>query len=353
VFGTSTTPIPLSPADRTKANEAFNHWGQSISFWETSDDVSPFSSKVDFVIEGTPGVAFTPNEAAGSLLFRGKGNCNSCHLDGETTLLLPTQTDNGTFVTNTRPLFTCFGYSNLGLPLNPRDAIYYQTTPDPFGFTPNAFGFAFRDLGLGTFLRSGPGAAPNPNLVWRQFAPRMDGRMQVSTIRNVGQVPPQCPTTEAGQFDANGNPIGYFQKEFFHNGYIKSLKQLVHFYNTRDVFPFNVTSGHCPAGTTEKVDCWPMPEVPGTRDMTIGHLGLSDQEENQIVIFMQAASDGFNPANPGVNNLPDINTFTGTCMTGPSASTQGNETLIATPEPLPPCAAAICGVAPVPSSPIP
>jgi hypothetical protein len=181
----------------------------------------------------------------------------------------------------------------------------------------------------------------------------MDGRMQVSTIRNVGQVPPQCPTTEAGQFDANGNPIGYFQKEFFHNGYIKSLKQLVHFYNTRDVFPFNVTSGHCPAGTTEKVDCWPMPEVPGTRDMTIGHLGLSDQEENQIVIFMQAASDGFNPANPGVNNLPDINTFTGTCMTGPSASTQGNETLIATPEPLPPCAAAICGVAPVPSSPIP
>ena len=26
----------------------------------------------------------------------------------------------------------------------------------------------------------------------------------------------------------------YFQKEFFHNGYIKSLKQLVHFYNTRD-----------------------------------------------------------------------------------------------------------------------
>src|SRR5258706_5120427 len=53
----------------------------------------------------------------------------------------------------------------------------------------------------------------------------------------------------------------YFQKEFFHNGYIKSLKQLVHFYNTRDVYPFNVTSGHCPAGTTEKVDCWPMPEI--------------------------------------------------------------------------------------------
>jgi cytochrome c peroxidase len=48
-------------------------------------------------------------------------------------------------------------------------------------------------------------------------------------------------------------PGPYFQKEFFHNGYAKSLKQLVHFYDTRDVFPFNVTSGHCPAGKTETV----------------------------------------------------------------------------------------------------
>ncbi|PYL33940.1 MAG: hypothetical protein DMF38_09990 [Verrucomicrobia bacterium] len=50
--------------------------------------------------------------------------------------------------------------------------------------------------------------------------------MQVSSARNVAMTPPRCPTTEA--------PGPYFQKEFFHNGYIKSLKQLVHFYNTRD-----------------------------------------------------------------------------------------------------------------------
>ena len=95
------------------------------------------------------------------------------------------------------PLFTCFGFANLGLPLNPRDAIYYQTTPDPFGFTPNSFGFGFRDLGLGTFLRSGPGSAPNPNQDWTQFAPSVDGQMQVATARNVAMTPPQCPTTEA------------------------------------------------------------------------------------------------------------------------------------------------------------
>jgi cytochrome c peroxidase len=229
--------------------------------------------------------------------------------------------------------------------LNPRDAIYYQNTPDFFGFTANPFGFGFRDLGLGTFLRSGPGSWASPNDDWTQFAPSSDGKMQTSSARNVALVPPQCPTTEA--------PGPYFQKEFFHNGYIKSLKQLVHFYNTRDVYPFNVTSGHCPAGKTEKVDCWPMPEVKNNLDMTIGKLGLTDMEENQIVAFLQTLSDGF------TRPYPDINTFTGVCMTcnpatdpNCSPSRQGNNVLFATP-PLPPCASAVCGVAPLPNPSIP
>jgi cytochrome c peroxidase len=196
-------------------------------------------------------------------------------------------------------------------------------------------------------LRSGFGAAPNPNSDWVQFAPTVDGQQQVSSARNVAMTPPQCPTTEAGQFDANGRPIPFFQKEFFHNGYIKSLKQLVHFYNTRDLFGFKVTSGHCPPGKTEKVDCWPMPEVPQNLDMTTGNLGLTDHEEDQIVIFMRTLTDGF------TTPYPDRNTFTGACMTGGSSRTQGNETLIPTPTPLPPCAAAVCGVPPLPSSPIP
>jgi cytochrome c peroxidase len=343
VFGTDTTPIKLSPEDRAKANSVYDHWGQSISFFEDGPQVSPFTSKVDANINGL--YTYTPDELAGAILFAGKGNCNSCHIDGQRTLLKSTQTDTGTYATNARPLFTCFGYSNLGLPLNPRDAFFYQTTPDFFGFTANPLGFGYRDLGLGTFLRSGFGSAPNPNETWTQLAPRMDGRQQVSTVRNVAMTPPQCPTTEA--------PGPYFQKEFFHNGYIKSLKQLVHFYNTRDKFPFPVTSGHCPAGTTEKVDCWPMPEVPNNIDMTVGNLGLTDQEENQLVIIMQGLNDGFNPSNPSVSTYPDINTFTGKCMTGGTAATQGNEVLIATPT-LPPCASAVCGVPPVPApKPIP
>jgi cytochrome c peroxidase len=141
---------------------------------------------------------------------------------------------------------------------------------------------------VGLFLRSSIGEV-NPNSSWAQFAPAFDGFMQVATARDVGMRP------------ASPN----FIKVYMHNGYLKSLKEVVHFYNTRDVFPFPVTVGNCPAGTVEKVNCWPMPEVPGTKDMTIGKLGLSDQEENQIVAFLMTLTDGF------TTPFPDANTYTG------------------------------------------
>src|SRR4029077_11279955 len=318
--GGNVTPVNLSAVDRVRANEVYNHWGQSIDAYEQSVQVSAFSSKFDAFLKGK--YTMTRDEMAGFQLFNGKGNCNSCHLDGRGTTLKSGQTDTST-AAQVNPVFTCFGSANEGLPLNPRDAFFYQTPPDFLGFTANPLGFGYRDLGLGTFLRSGFGSAPNPNVFWRQFAPSVDGQMQVSSARNVAMTPPQCPTTEA--------PGPYFQKEFFHNGYIKSLKQLVHFYNTRDVYPFKVTSGNCPERKTEKVDCWPMPEVPNNIDMTVGNLGVTDQEENQIVTFLQTLTDGF------TTPYPDINTFTGQCMTGGNASTQGNEFLIP-PPPLPPCA---------------
>lgn len=350
-FGSNTQPVALSPVDRTKANNIYDHWGQSISFLERSDDISPFTSKFDAFLKGN--YTMTADEAAGYALFNGKGNCNSCHLDGVSTNLASNQSDTGTN-NDTRPLFTCFGYANLGLPINPRIALYYENKADGFGFTPNSDGFQYRDLGIGTFLRSGPGSGPNPNATnWLSLAPGWDGRMQTSTARDVAMTPPQCPTTEAGQV-ANGNPVPYFQKEFFHNGYIKSLKQLVHFYNTRDAFPLpdgSVTSGHCPTGTTEKVNCWPQPEVSNNEDMTVGSLQLTDQEENQIVAFMQTLTDGY------TTPYPNSDTFTGQCATttaGETASTQGNETLTPTWSLAQfPCAADICGVPPVPNPPIP
>jgi cytochrome c peroxidase len=339
VFGGNVEPIKLSPKDRTQANTVYDRWGLSIDAYEQSVQVSAFTSKFDAMLKGN--YTFTADEQAGYNLFNGKGNCNSCHVDGRGTTLMPGQVDTSTTATANPPVFTCFGSANEGLPLNPRNAFYYQTKPDSFGFIANPFGFGYRDLGMGTFLRSGFGSGPNPNRTWIPQAPSVDGQFQVATTRNVGMAPPQCPTTEA--------PGPYFQKEFFHNGYIKSLKQLVHFYNTRDVkgiaFPA-VTSGHCPAGKTERVDCWPMPEVRNNLDMTTGKLGLTDEEENKIVKFLETLTDGF------TEPFPNRDTFTGKCMQGGSARTQGNEFLIMTP-PLPPCASAICGVPPLPSMPIP
>ena len=335
VFGGSSTPVPLSAADRTRANAVFDHWAQSIDSFEQSVQVSAFSSKFDAFLAGK--YTFTADEMAGFQLFNGKGNCNSCHLDGRGSALKSGQTDTSA-AAMVNPLFTCFGSANEGTPLNPRDAFYYETKPDAYGFIPNPYGFGYRDLGLGSFLRSGFGSGPSPNASWRQHAPTVDGQMQVSSLRDVALTPAQCPTTEA--------PGPYFQKGFFHNGYFKSLKQVVHFYNTRDKYAYPVTSGHCPKGTTEKVDCWPMPEVRNNIDMTTGNLGLTDKEEDQIVAFLQTLSDGF--TRPYLNS----DTYTGSCMRGGSAATQGNELLIPTPQ-LPPCAPAICGVAPVPSPAIP
>jgi cytochrome c peroxidase len=87
--------------------------------------------------------------------------------------------------------------------------------------------------------------------------------------------------------------------------------------------------------------------IPNNIDMTTGRLGLTDREEDLIVIFLLALTDGY------TTPYPDIDTYTGTCMSGGTAATQGNSFIIATP-PLPPCASEICGVAPLPGpKPIP
>jgi cytochrome c peroxidase len=344
IFEGNPEPIKLKREERTEAEAVYDHWGSSIDAYEQSVQVSNFTSKFDAFIKGN--YTMSADEMAGFQLFNGKGNCNSCHVDGRGTTLTPGEVDTSNNATANPPVFSCFGSANEGLPLNPRNAFYYQTTPDQFGFVGNPYGFGYRDLGMGTFLRSGFGSGPNPNRNWTQLAPMVDGQFQVATVRNVAMTPKQCSTTEAG-----AGP--YFQKGFFHNGYIKSLKQLVHFYNTRDTsFAYPVTSGHCPAGTIEKVTCWPMKEVPNNLDTTTGMLGLTDEEENQIVAFLETLTDGYTAP------YPNSDVFSGSCMTcnpatdpNCSPSRQGNGELIPTP-PLPPCASAICDVPPVPSPPI-
>ena len=267
VLGGNATPIELTKEDRGRSNTTFDQFGLSISAYERSEDVSAFSSKFDAFLKNK--VQLTPNEVAGRELFRGKARCNTCHLDGTES---GTQPGVGATPASVAPLFTDFTSSNLGLPRNPNNPIYYENVPDRYGFTANPEGRAFTDLGVGLFLRSEAGGI-NPNAEWTALAPQFDGKMQVSTVRNVDMRP--CPT---------------FVRAYMHNGFLKSLKEVVHFYNTRD-----------------SPGVWPPPEVTENMDMTIGSLGLSDTEENQIVAFLRTLTDGF------TRPYPDRNAFTGTC----------------------------------------
>jgi cytochrome c peroxidase len=271
VFGSDATPLALSPSDRTRANQAFDEFGQSIASYEISSSVSPFTSKFDAYLFDSTTTPLTAQELSGYDLFRGKAQCNTCHLDGRSNMA--TGTDTGT-ATNAAPLFTDFTYNNLGLPRNVILPWYSEDTPDQWGFTGNPLGPGFTDEGMGLFLDGYYGAPPN--LTWGQYLPFFEGKFQTSTIRDAAQVP------HSG-----------FVKAYMHNGYLLSLKEVVHFYNTRDVYPYPVLSGHCPPGTVEKVTCWPMPEDPNNINMTIGKLGLTPAEEDDLVAFLETLTDGF------------------------------------------------------------
>jgi cytochrome c peroxidase len=268
-FGTNATPLNLSPSERTRANQAYDEFGQAIAAYEISSSVSPFTSKFDAYLAGS--ASLTAQESRGYELFRGKAQCNTCHLDGRSNAA--TGEDTG-LATNVAPMFTDFTYNNLGLPRNVILPWYSEDTPDQFGFTGNPLGPGFTDEGVGLFLDGYYGAPPN--LTWGQFLPFFEGKFQTSTTRDVGQV-----------------PYRGFVKAYMHNGYLLSLKEVVHFYNTRDVYPQPVLSGNCPAGTVEKVTCWPKPEDPNNENMTIGHLGLSSAEEDDLVAFLETLTDGF------------------------------------------------------------
>src|SRR5262249_11949421 len=166
------------------------------------------------------------------------------------------------------PLFTDTTSNNLGIPVNPALPFYSQDRPDRYGYTANPAGKRFIDGGVGAFLR-GP---DNVNSEWRQYADAFDGKFQTTTLRN-----------------ADKRPRPDFVKAYMHNGYLKSLKEVVHFYNTRD------TLGRCPSPDDPgaKVACWPAPEVSQNVNKTIGKLGLTDKEEDQIVAFMKTLTDGY------------------------------------------------------------
>ena len=240
----------------------YDEFGLSAAAYEASPEVSPFTSKYDYVQAGRG--KFTPQEEIGYALFRSEARCNECHRDGGP---------------GEEPLFTDFTASNLGVPRNPELQFYAEAKADELGYSPNSAGTAYIDSGVGFFLRKLKSLSGqlNPDSRWIELAPKFDAKFQVPTLRNVDM-----------------RPSPNFVKAYMHNGYFKSLNEVVHFYNTRDVLP------RCrPGDPGEKVTCWPPPEDPtNINRRQLGNLKLTDQEEGDIVAFLKTLTDGYKIPTP-------------------------------------------------------
>jgi cytochrome c peroxidase len=201
--------------------KAYDQIAEAITVFEQSSEVNAFSSKYDYFLAGK--VALTEQELLGMQLFiaPNKGNCAACHpaekaADGSS------------------PLFTDYTYDNLGVPKNTKSQFLRQ--PKEF----NERGEDFIDLGLG-------GSVQVNNHEY-------NGQFKVPTLRNVALTAP-----------------------YMHNGAFSSLREVMDFYNTRDVDPK-----------------WGAPEVPENVNRTeLGNLGLSAQEIDALVAFLNILTDGY------------------------------------------------------------
>ena len=253
------TVLTLSSTDRDQVNTTYANMGRAMANYEAGPEVSPFSSKYDFVQRGQ--ATFTATEQEGFQLFNGQANCSQCHAT--------TATGTG----SSQPQFTDFTAVNLGIPLNSEVPFYTENAPDGFGYTANPEGPSYLDQGVGAFLVS----SGNPE--WVSLAPKFIGTFQVATLRNVDK-----------------RPRASFIKSYMHNGYFKSLLDVVHFYNTRDVLPSCPASLGTTFGGVVGRTCWPTPEVPTNVNHTqTGNLGLTRDQERAIVAFLQTLTDGFTP----------------------------------------------------------
>lgn len=147
----------------------------------------------------------------------------------------------GCFLCHPAPLFTDFTYDNLGIPFNERVGVLTGNTGP--------------DLGLGSVLMNA----------------EFDGAFKVSSLRNLELTQP-----------------------FGHNGYFRSIFNIVHFYNTAGI------KGACPTTPEGSVytdaqaiagNCWPVPEAGIPNRAELGDLGLFPPDENDLVAFLKTLTD--------------------------------------------------------------
>jgi cytochrome c peroxidase len=204
------------------------------AFQSVPAEFFPYSSRYDAFLRGE--VELTDQENRGAALFKNplKGNCASCHL--------------GTTRAGKPPSFTDYDYVNVGVPRNPR----IPANSDPKYF----------DLGLCGPLR-------------RDLADDAEvcGFFRSPTVRNSA-----------------------IRDAYFHNGVFHTLREVIDFYNERDLHPEKFYSRN-PDGTLHPFDDLP----PGSAD-NIDHdppldrkpgeePALTDADIEDLIAFLKTLTD--------------------------------------------------------------
>jgi cytochrome c peroxidase len=255
--------------------------GRSVAAYERSAEVNPYNSKFDLFWDnalaagkdvtkikcgtggmggggamGCPsggtdpnrwtafrGLGLEDNELQGLAVFNdpNRAKCSSCH----SLKAGPAG----------YPLFTDFGYDNLGIPKNPANPFYVM----PPAWNPD--GANWVDYGLGGYLKS---AGFGVEVYGTEL-----GKVKVPTLRNVDL-----------------RPFPEFVKAYGHNGYFKSLGDIVFFYHWRAAMDSGMGGG-MGGGMS---DMFPPPEVDQNR--AVLSMFPRPQVDN-IVTFLKTLNDGY------------------------------------------------------------
>jgi cytochrome c peroxidase len=204
------------------------------AFEQLPQEFYPYSSRYDGYLRGD--IDLTEQEERGAELFKdpAKGNCASCHL--------------GVSRAGTPPPFTDFDFVNVGVPRN----AHLAANADPNYYDMGLCGPARRDLAdkreLCGFFRS-------------------------PTVRNSA-----------------------IRDAFFHNGVFGSLREVLNFYNERDLHPEKFYSRNAdgsvhkfddmPPGYADNVDHDPpLDRKPGAEP------ALSDADIDDLIAFLETLTD--------------------------------------------------------------
>lgn len=184
--------------------------------FETSDQVNPFNSKYDYYLQGRATLSL--QEQKGFVLFEGKAKCALCHVTDPDPI-------------QKKVLFTDFTYDNLGIPKNPNNPYYTQSS--------NLLGINYVDFGIGAIVSN----------------PSHNGKFKVPSLRNVAVSGP-----------------------YFHNGSITTLEKVVRFYNKRDLNTGEFASAEVPQNVNVE---------------ELGNLSMTNDEEQDLVAFLKTLTDGY------------------------------------------------------------